>query len=42
MSIFKNLFDKKKPNGTPRKIPNFNLARKYGWRPNSLYLRDLI
>ena len=30
---FKILFDKKKPNGTPRKILNFNLARKYGWRP---------
>ena len=27
------LFDKKKPNGTPRKILNFNLAKKYGWKP---------
>ena len=27
------LFDKKKPNGTPRKIVNFNLAKKYGWKP---------
>ena len=24
-------FDKKKPNGTPRKVLNVNLARKYGW-----------
>ena len=30
---FKILFDKNKPNGTPRKILNFNLARKYGWKP---------
>ncbi len=27
------LFDKKKPNGTPRKILNVNLAKKYGWKP---------
>ena len=26
-------FDKKKPNGTPRKILNSNLAKKYGWKP---------
>jgi len=26
-------FDKTKPNGTPRKVLNINLARKYGWRP---------
>ena len=25
-------FDKNKPNGTPRKILNTNLARKYGWK----------
>ena len=25
-------FDKKKPNGTPRKILNTNLAKKYGWK----------
>ena len=24
-------FDKTKPNGTPRKVLNVNLARKYGW-----------
>ena len=29
----KILFDKKKPNGTPRKIVNINLAKKYGWKP---------
>jgi GDP-L-fucose synthase len=25
-------FDKKKPNGTPRKVLNVDLAKKYGWR----------
>lgn len=25
--------DKNKPNGTPRKILNSNLAKKYGWKP---------
>ena len=25
-------FDKKKPNGTPRKVLNIDLAKKYGWR----------
>ena len=37
--IMKNLdvkckinFDKKKPNGTPRKILNSNLAKSYGWK----------
>ena len=25
-------FDKKKPNGTPRKILNTNLAKRYGWK----------
>mgnify|MGYP001380766769 FL=1 len=37
--IIKNLdvkckinFDKKKPNGTPRKILNSNLAKSYGWK----------
>ena len=26
-------FDKKKPNGTPRKILNSSIANKYGWIP---------
>ena len=25
------LYDKSKPNGTPRKVMNVNLAKKYGW-----------
>ena len=28
----KILFDKTKPNGTPRKVLNINLAKKYGWQ----------
>ncbi len=30
--IVKIKFDKKKPNGTPRKVLNVNLAKKYGWK----------
>ena len=26
------MYDKTKPNGTPRKKLNTNLAKKYGWR----------
>ena len=26
-------FDKTKPNGTPRKVMDISLAKKYGWRP---------
>ena len=26
-------FDKRKPNGTPRKLLNSSIAKKYGWRP---------
>ena len=26
-------FDKSKPDGTPRKIVDSSLARKYGWKP---------
>ena len=26
-------FDKNKPNGTPRKIVDTSLAKKYGWKP---------
>ena len=27
----KIIFDKSKPNGTPRKLLDVNLAKKYGW-----------
>jgi GDP-L-fucose synthase len=43
------IFDKSKPNGTPRKILNYNIAKKYGWRPKTtlddgftLTLKDFI
>ena len=29
---FKIRYDKTKPNGTPRKIVDTNIAKKYGWR----------
>ncbi len=31
----KIIFDKTKPNGTPRKVMNINLAKKYGWKPKT-------
>ena len=34
-------FDKKKPNGTPRKVMDITLAKKYGWRPTTK-LKDAI
>ena len=34
-------FDKSKPNGTPRKILNISLAKKYGWRAKTS-LKDAI
>ncbi len=32
---FKIKYDKSKPNGTPRKVLNINLAKKYGWSAKS-------
>ena len=29
----KILFDKTKPNGTPRKVVDSAIAMKYGWKP---------
>ena len=29
----KIIYDKTKPNGTPRKVLNISLAKKYGWKP---------
>ena len=29
----KIVYDKTKPNGTPRKVLDISLAKKYGWRP---------
>ena len=27
------IFDKSKPNGTPKKVLDISLAKKYGWKP---------
>ena len=39
--IIKIKFDKSKPNGTPRKVLDISLARKYGWKPR-FNLKDAI
>ena len=43
------IFEKSKPNGSPRKILNYNVAKKYGWKPKTtldkgfdLTLKDFI
>jgi len=38
---FKIKFDKKKPNGTPRKVLDINLSLKYGWK-NKIKLNEAI
>jgi GDP-L-fucose synthase len=35
------IFDKTKPNGTPRKVLNINLAKKYGWQAKT-NIKDAI
>ena len=50
LGIKKNIIlDKSKPNGTPRKILNYDIAKKYGWKPKTtldkgfdLTLKDFI
>ena len=37
----KIVYDKSKPNGTPRKVLDISLAKKYGWRPKTK-LKDSI
>ena len=34
-------YDKSKPNGTPRKVMDVSLARKYGWR-SKIDLKEAI
>ena len=34
-------YDKSKPNGTPRKVLDVSLAKKYGWH-SSMNLKDAI
>ena len=35
-------YDKSKPNGTPRKILNISLAKKYGWKAKSNFKNSII
>ena len=37
----KIIYDKSKPNGTPKKLMSINLAKKYGWRAKTI-LKDAI
>ena len=37
----KIVFDSSKPNGTPRKVLNISLAKKYGWKPK-IQLKESI
>ena len=37
----KIIYDRSKPNGTPRKVLDISLAKKYGWRPKT-NLKDSI
>lgn len=38
----KLIYDKSKPNGTPRKVMDINLAKKYGWTPKSRFEQSII
>ena len=37
----KIVYDRSKPNGTPRKVLDISLAKKYGWIPKTK-LKDAI
>ena len=39
--IIKIKYDKSKPNGTPRKIMDVSLAKKYGWK-SKIDLKEAI
>ncbi len=36
------VFDKTKPNGTPRKVMDISIAKKYGWKPKSVFKKSII
>ena len=38
----KLIFDKKKPNGTPRKVMDVTLAANYGWRAKNSLKESII
>ena len=35
-------YDKTKPNGTPRKVLDITLAKKYGWKAKSNFKNSII
>ena len=35
-------FDRSKPNGTPRKVMDISLAKKYGWKPRSKLKNSIL
>ena len=35
-------YDKKKPNGTPRKVLDISLAKRYGWSPKVKFDEAII
>ena len=38
----KIVFDLSKPNGTPQKVLNISLAKKYGWRPKIKLKEEIL
>ena len=38
----KLVFDKSKPNGTPRKVLDITIAKKYGWKPKSDFKKSIL
>ena len=38
----KIIYDKTKPNGTPRKVMDISLAKKYGWKPKNKIKSSLL
>ena len=38
----KIIYDRSKPNGTPKKLMSINLAKKYGWRAKTVLNEAII
>ena len=38
----KIIFDKSKPNGTPRKVLDISIAKKYGWKSKSDFKQSVL
>ena len=41
-TMIKIKFDRSKPNGTPRKVLDISLAKKYGWKPKSNFKKSIM